>query len=286
MHISKQEFSLIRDYIEAKSGIFLGNEKMYLIENRLSDMITRAGCSNFSEFYFKIKNDPSSSNLTLMMMDAITTNETSWFRDPKTFLVLKEVILPELCDKINIGGPDKINIWSAACSTGQEPYSISITALEFFHTKGGEKMCQKHIHIFATDISASTIAAATEAQYDSAAMKRGLPLNYMERYFQNIAPNRWLVRDNIRTMITFKQHNLKVPLIENLPFHVIFLRNVIIYFSENFKQQLFRQIAKRMAPDGYLLLGTGEILNSDFNAFDTVTYQGYSYYRLKKANKH
>lgn len=281
MQLSKQEFLLIRDYIEDKSGIYLGNEKMYLIENRLTEMIKRAACNNFSEFYLKIKNDPASSNLAMMMVDAITTNETSWFRDPKSFLVLNEIIFPELFDKAINGGAGVINIWSAACSTGQEPYSIAISALEFFRKRGGEKMCHDHVRILATDISAVTIGAAERAQYDSFAMNRGLSPEYRDMYFKMTDQNRWIVRDNVRSMITFKHHNLKVPLMGNLPFHVIFLRNAVIYFSESFKKQLFQHMAKRMAPSGFLLLGTGEVPNSDYDMFDTVTKHGYSYFKLK-----
>ncbi|MBF0497097.1 MAG: chemotaxis protein, partial [Deltaproteobacteria bacterium] len=181
---SDREFLLIRDFITEQCGIYLDNKKKYLIETRLSGLAEREGCRTFTDFYYKINNPANNTKLRAMTLDAITTNETLWFRDKYPFRVLKEQIVPELYHEIKTGRRREINIWSAACATGQEPYSAAITAYEFYQSHGCEADCQHQVRILATDISSKVLAQAQAGSYDYIAICRGLGPAQISRYFR------------------------------------------------------------------------------------------------------
>lgn len=280
LQLNSQEFKLLRNFIEKQSGIMLGDNKAYLIENRLSGLAKKYGCPTFGEFYLKVKNAPEERELRRLVMDAITTSETSWFRDQHPFRILRKRIFPEFLQEIRKGGHKEINIWSAACSTGQEPYSIAIAALDFYRTAGGEPVCREQVKILATDISHSSLSAATSGSYTNVPIGRGLSQEHLERYFQK-EDKSWVIKDNVRSMVTFRQFNLREPLRRLGPFDIVFLRNVTIYFSEPFKRVLFDKIASIISPGGYLFLGTGETVSSYSTAFDVLEDNGAIFYRVK-----
>ncbi|MCF8062875.1 MAG: protein-glutamate O-methyltransferase CheR [Deltaproteobacteria bacterium] len=279
--ISTHEFFLLRSYIEEQSGIRLGDDKSYLVENRLSNLVLECGCSSFTEFYHRIRYSPQAHILKDAVLDAIATNETLWFRDRHPFRVLRETVLPRLQEEIETGRRERIAIWSAACSTGQEPYSIAMTALDLYSRRDREKECERRIRITASDVSGRSLAAARAGSYSEAAICRGLPPAYLHRYFQK-AGNCWEIEDRVRDMISFTQYNLKVPPPRTFgSFDLVFLRNVIIYFSDEFKRTLFEKVAGLMSPRGFLFLGTGETITGYTETFEPVEDAGCIYYRIR-----
>jgi chemotaxis protein methyltransferase CheR len=278
--VTPQEFALLKDLIEEETGILLGDDKDYLVESRMGPLLGRHACRSFGELYRKAKDDRPRGPVRRELMEAITTRETYWFRDKKPFVILKDKLLPRFHEELRQGSRDDIHIWSAACSSGQEPYSIAITALEFFRTAGGVETCRRQVRILATDISAQATALARAGTYDHTSVGRGLPPEYLKDYFK-AHEGGWTVRNRIRQLVEFKCQNLREPIVNLGRFDVIFLRNVIIYFSDGLKKELLARVARVLKPNGYLFLGAGETLSGLTNAFELVDQDGAVYYRLK-----
>jgi chemotaxis protein methyltransferase CheR len=279
--ISTQEFTLLRRYIEEQCGIHLGDDKSYLVENRLSGLVRDCGCSSFSEFYHRIRYSPQSRVLRDAILDAIATNETLWFRDRHPFRVLEESVFPRLMEEISTGKRERIAVWSAACSTGQEPYSIAMTALDAFAGRGGDEECGQRVRITASDVSKKSLAAATAGRYSEATIRRGLPPPLLHKYFRKVEQH-WEIEDRVRSMVSFTRYNLKgAPPGAFGSFDVIFLRNVIIYFSDEFKRSLFEKVAGLMSPRGLLFLGTSETISGYSEAFAPVVDAGCRYYQVR-----
>jgi chemotaxis protein methyltransferase CheR len=277
--ITSQEFGLLRDLIEKQSGILLADEKAYLVENRLSPLVARNGLRTFGDLYFKAMAGGPRNSIIASILEAITTKETSWFRGSKTFDLLRDPILTGYYKDIRLGRRREVNIWSAACSTGQEPYSIAMTALETYRTMGGERACTEQIRVLGSDISPISLATARAGVYESTSVQRGVPAEYLERYFDK-TDQYWRIKDTVRNMATFHHINLREPFSTFGPFDVIFLRNVTIYFSESFKQDLFNRITRVLRPGGYLFLGTGETVTryaKDMHTQDSDSVLYYQY---------
>lgn len=281
LSISTHEFFLLRRHIEEQCGIHLGDDKSYLVENRLSNLVRECGCSSFGDFYHRIRYSHQSRALEDAVLDAITTNETLWFRDLHPFRVLRESVLPSLSGEIAAGRRERIAIWSAACSTGQEPYSIAMTALDPAPGNAREGGWEHRVRITASDVSNKSLAAAREGRYSEAAIRRGLPPAYLRRYFRKVE-NQWEIDDRVREMTFFTRYNLKTAPPRTFgSFDVVFLRNVIIYFSDEFKRALFEKVAGLMSPRGVLFLGTGETISGYTDAFEVVEDAGCIYYRVR-----
>lgn len=280
LRINEQEFKLLRDFIEKECGVLLGKEKAYLIENRLSKLAKDSGCRSFGEFYKKLSCSPRTDELRSLTVDAITTHETLWFRDQHPFKILRERILPEYQKAIQRGERRNINIWSAACASGQEPYSIAMTAADVFIGCKADT-CYKQMNILATDISSAVLSEAEAGRYDANAMTRGLSDDSLNRYFRK-EKNEWILCPEIRNRVTFRQLNLKDPVAGIIgPFDIIFLRNVIIYFSEVLKKHLLNRVASLLNPGGFLFLGAGETVGGYSEAFDILEYEGTIFYQIK-----
>ncbi|SPF38215.1 Chemotaxis protein methyltransferase 1 [Syntrophobacter sp. SbD1] len=277
--LTELEFKLLRDLIYEHCGIFLTDNKAYLIESRLANLLEESRSSTFGEFYLKAKNSTQAGQLCMQMVDAITTNETSWFRDQYPYHVLRERILPEYDREIVEGKRKRINIWSAACSTGQEPYSTAITVLDFYSVLNKDSTCRNWVHILATDISPTSLAVANEGKYDAASINRGLQQKHLDRYFKQNT-NYWKIDDRVKAMISFKTCNLKSSVMAE-KYDIIFLRNVMIYFSDSLKRELLNRMAELLAPNGYLFLGTGETTGGYTTRFEMVGFQKAIYYRKK-----
>jgi chemotaxis protein methyltransferase CheR len=277
--LTHQEFMNLREFIHQRCGIYLGEDKAYLVEHRLARLVDDNQCKSYGELYSKARQSQQHSQLCLSIIDAITTNETFWYREPRAFAVLKDRILPALHQEITRGVRDGIKIWSAACSTGQEPYSLAMTAYEYFRSHGGDPVCRRHVKILATDISRTALASAKAGIYDNVSATRGLPAEHLERYFRR-DDGRWAVKESVKDLVEFKSHNLREPM-SGLGCHdIIALRNVIIYFSETVKQEIFARMVLALNPGGYFFLGTGETLGHYTKAFEMLEYQGMTYYRL------
>ncbi|MCL2100720.1 MAG: protein-glutamate O-methyltransferase CheR [Fibromonadales bacterium] len=280
MKITDTEFQLLRDYIEEQCGICLNKDKAYLLENRLSSFIETYKCRDFSEFYHIVKGGHH-RDLKDKLIDAMTTNETLWFRDTHPYSILKEKILPSFAQAVKDGKKNKIKIWSAASSTGQEPYSIAITVRDFCM---GQSIIKKEmVQIIATDISDSCIAKARMGKYDSVAMSRGVSPEQLNRYFVKDSPNSYSISQEIKDMVKFQKFNLQDnPIILEPNFDLVFMRYVAIYFNDEFKKGLYSRLARILSQRGFLVVGAVETLRGLSEDFEMLNHAGGLYYRCKR----
>jgi chemotaxis protein methyltransferase CheR len=266
--ITADEFSALSKYIYAISGVALDSSKSYLIETRLKTMMQQHGCVSYMDLYNKAKADRS-GDMEKEMVNAMTTNETLFFRDASPFEVFKHKILPDLVDARSRqfpGRPVPLRIWSAACSTGQEVYSIAISLRE---TLGN--LSNFNISILGTDISDEAVTKASYGKYNKFEIERGLPSQVLNKYF-TLQGDGWKIRDEIRAMAVFKKFNLMKPFAGLGKFDVVFCRNVAIYFTPGDKKMVFDKIASVLEPDGVLVIGSTESLTGVTNAFEPKRY--------------
>jgi chemotaxis protein methyltransferase CheR len=273
--ISQQDFKLLRDLIERSCGIALGDEKAYLIETRLVGLMAETGCGDYGTFYRKVAEDPS-RKLRDRIVDAMTTNETLWFRDGHPFAILRERLLPPLAEALRSGNRYRIRIWSGASSTGQEPYSIAMAVHEFCRDNPGLRPDQ--FEILATDISPSALFLAKAGRYDEAALARGLSRERRDR-FLHPEGRVWQVNEEVQRLVSFRTFNLQDALDSLGHFDIVFLRYVCIYFSDPFKRRIYQGVARTLAPDGHLIISAVETLRGISDEFEQLNHAGGSYYR-------
>lgn len=271
-----EEFAPVAQYIYSACAVSLDQSKAYLIEGRLSSLVEETGCSSFSLLLSRVKSD-ASRNLERRVIDAITTNETLFFRDTAPFDLLKHKILPELIDRNKRTGTSRIRIWSAACSTGQEIYSIAILLKELLGDTD-----RYGVQLVGTDISDDAVARASRGIYTPTEISRGLSDPLREKYFAQ-KPNGWQIRDEIRGMASFRRMNLMNDLSALGKFDVVFCRNVAIYFTDSDKVGLFRRIERVMEPHSYLVVGAMESLSSCSPQFESKRHLRAVYYQIKTA---
>jgi chemotaxis protein methyltransferase CheR len=254
--ISPDELKAIALYIRDISGIYLDQSKSYLFETRLSSVAEGAGCSSYRELHQKAKQDPS-KKLEREIIDAITTNETLFFRDKGPFELLQHKLLPELIDARTPKSPmlkTNLKIWSAASSTGQELYSIAIIIKELLRD-----LSKYNISLLGTDISDNAIAQASYGKYNKFEIERGLDRAVLQKYF-SLFGDSWKIKDEIRAMVKFRKLNLMQPFTSLGKFDIIFCRNVAIYFTLQDRTKLFNKIADSLVDDGFLIIGSTESL--------------------------
>jgi len=254
--IDANEFHLLRDYIEQNCGIFLPEEKIYLVSTRLTSMMVESGCNSFAELYHKALADDT-FRLRDKIVEAITTNETFWFRDESPFVILAEELLKKFAAEIASGKRSKIKIWCAGCSTGQEPYSIAMTVLEFARKQ--QVLKPEHVEIVGTDISSAVLYLAMAGRYDSLAISRGLPQELKNRYFDPDG-NVWVIKNAVKTIVQFQKLNLQEDFRHLESQDIVFCRNVLIYFSNEFKKDILKRISRVLGPGGHLFMGASESL--------------------------
>lgn len=277
VNLTPSEFRLLRNYIEENCGISLSEGKAYLIETRLGKVMLDSGCTSFYEFY-RLITEKSNRPLRDKVVDAMTTQETLWFRDNHPYAILNERLLPEFAERIRDGKQSRIRIWSAGASTGQEPYSIAITVHEYCEKDSGIR--KEHFDILATDISPKAIAIAEAGRYDSIAMKRGLSNDCKERYFEK-NDGEWILDCRIRNMVRFDVFNLQDTPVGFGKFDIVFLRNVAIYFSVSLKRTILSNLTHVLSPGGYLVLGAVESLFGLSEDFESLSCKGGTFYRCR-----
>lgn len=276
--LQADEFKVLAKYIYSLSGIFLDESKVYLIETRLQAMVRELGCASYSELYYRASSDRTRA-LANRIIDAITTNETLFFRDLPAFELLRNKILPDLVDakqrKSRPGQPVELRIWSAACSTGQEVYSIAVILKELFPDPA-----RHSFRILGTDISDVAVARASYGSFSQLELDRGFPKEKVSRYFTQ-DKNQWRIRDELRAMATFRKFNLHDSFAGLGMFDLVFCRNVAIYFSDEDKTRLFDKIGKLLDPDGCLVIGSTESLNSCCPKYEPRRYLRSVYYQYR-----
>ncbi len=278
MKLQSDEARVLSQYVYTLCGIHLDETKGYLLESRLSSLAVEWGCASFSELYMKARTD-SSKALPRKIVDAVTTGETSFFRDTAPFDMFQYKLLPELIDRRKkstpAGQPVPLRIWSAGCSTGQEVYTIAIKLKETLPNPA-----QFNIFLLGTDVSDQAIARASLGVYNQIEMGRGLAADQTNRYFTPVNGT-WKVRDDLRGMVSFRKLNLIEDFSSIGRFDVIFCRNVAIYFTEADKVQLFKRIGQSLQPDGGLIIGSTESLSGLCPQFEAMRHVRSVFYRLK-----
>lgn len=274
--ITAQEYEQFKNFLEQACGIVLGEGKQYLISSRLTRLLRDEEIGSLSELLSFLRN-PSSryAKLRDIVIDAMTTNETSWFRDTTPFACLEKVIFPEMSER----GMRQYRIWSSACSSGQEPYTISISLSEYLQTALGSK--KLNAEIMATDISASMLAEASQAEYDESILGRGLSAKRKQQFFLEKPEGVRKVVDEVKNRIRFKEQNLLESYTSLGKFDIIFCRNVLIYFSPERKSDILNRMALSLNPEGYLFLGASETITGYSDAFEMIRSPHGVFYRLK-----
>lgn len=273
--ITTREFDLIRQFIEKETSISLAEDKVYLVETRLREIMREERIEDFSALHQELV---SARNLALKdrVLDAMTTNETLWFRDSLPFEVFKDHLLPAYASEIRQGKRRKIRIWSAACSTGQEPYSMVMTFLEAARLNSALNLDQ--LEILATDYSDKALAKAKQGVYGSMAMSRGMPDGYQEKYFHQTG-NEHQVKRELQDRIVFRKFNLQDSFIMQGTFDIILTRYVLIYFSDDFKLEVLSKAHGVLENGGVLFVGSSESLPEKTEGFTTVRSGRATYYQ-------
>lgn len=248
--LDPQSFNFITSLVRTKSAIVLESGKAYLVESRLSPVARELGLKNIAELVSELQK-PGSQKLTQRVVEAMTTNETSFFRDIHPFTALKEKIIPSLIQRR--AKEKSLSIWSNACSSGQEPYTIAMLIAEHFPILKDWK-----VRIISSDLSSQILDRARLGEFNQTEVNRGLPMNFLLKYFTK-NENQWKIRDDIRKMVEFRELNLVEPFPALLPaMDIVFLRNVLIYFSPETKSEILKKVHKVMRKDSYLFLGGSE----------------------------
>jgi chemotaxis protein methyltransferase CheR len=229
----------------------LGDNKQYLVTSRLAQLLAEHRIADLRAL-IALMQQSSQRALREAVVDAMTTNETLWFRDVYPFTILKNKLLPELQRAAT--GP--LRVWSAACSSGQEPYSISMTVEEYRLANMG--VMKQPVEVVATDLSRSMLEVCKTAAYDQLSLARGLSRERLQRYFEAIDNDRWRVKKDIRQRVRFQSLNLLDSYLALGKFDVVFCRNVLIYFSGERKFDILRRLHAQLKPGGYLVLGASE----------------------------
>ena len=261
-HLEQSEYDKFRTFLEQQCGIVLGDNKLYLVKSRLAPLMNRFEVSSLSELVNKTLS-PHERQLRAAVVDAMTTNETLWFRDQYPFELLKTKLFPELKD---LRRP--VKIWSAASSSGQEPYSISMSVVEYQSQKPGG--LAQGAQIIGTDISNTMLDLCKNAEYDSLALARGLSPERRSKFFQDSERGMARVNENVRKNVTFRHLNLLDSYALLGKFDIIFCRNVLIYFSADVKAKIIAQFAQSLNPKGYLFLGASESMTGLSNDFEMI----------------
>lgn len=275
MELTQQQFTYVADLLRREAAIVLSPGKEYLVESRLRPLARKTGHATINELLATAQSvNGSSLAVRKRIVESLTINETSWFRDREPFAALVDVVVPQVLGE-SAGRP--IRIWSAASSSGQEPYSIAIQ-LDKVLPPG------RDFHILATDLSTEMVERSRTGRYNQLEINRGLPAADLVKYFQRAGAD-WEVVDRLKRKITFQQLNLALPLPMMQPFDVVFLRNVLIYFSPETKRQILGRVRKVLRPGGWLQLGAAETTVGIDAAFERVPVGRTAIYRASTVNR-
>jgi chemotaxis protein methyltransferase CheR len=254
------DYEYLRKFLKERSGLDLSSDKQYLVESRLLPLARKAGLGAIPELVQKVRN--GDGGLATDVVEAMTTNETFFFRDRIPFDHLRDTIMPALIEARAVR--KSLRIWSAASSTGQEPYSIAMCLREMAASLAGW-----HIEIVATDLSQEVLEKSRAGVYSQFEVQRGLPIQLLVKYFTQCG-DLWQLNPDIRAMVQFRQLNLLQDFSHLGTFDVIFCRNVLIYFDQDTKSLVFERLARALESDGTLLLGAAESVVGITDAFRPV----------------
>ncbi|MFT7520852.1 MAG: chemotaxis protein methyltransferase CheR [Kiritimatiellia bacterium] len=247
--MTDEDFRFVQTLVRSQAAIVLDDHKRYLVDSRLGGLSRKLSMAGITELVSAARG-VRKKELQLEIIDAMTTNETSFFRDDVPWQALREDVMPELIQRRQ---SRKLRIWSAACSTGQEPYTLAMTIRTYFPRLAGWD-----ITILATDISPTVLQRAKKGEYQRTEIGRGLDPVFRDKFFVESGRGKWQISEPIRKMIDFKALNLTSSFAGLGWFDLVLIRNVLIYFDPDTKRDILKRVQRQLAPDGYLLLGSGE----------------------------
>jgi chemotaxis protein methyltransferase CheR len=267
-----ENMSYLQRLVHRRSGIVLEDGKDYLVDSRLDSVARSAGVRSVDELVGKLRRD-SGSLLVQRVVEAMTTNETMFFRDAHPFEALRQRFVPELVQRR--ARERRLRVWSAAAATGQEPYSIAMTLLEAF-----PELASWDVNILATDLNAAVLERARLGRYRELEVSRGLPAPYLAKYFAR-HDSEWEVIPQVRDMVTFRQLNLVEAWEGMESCDLVFMRNVLIYFDIGTKRSILKRLHHVLGRDGFLVLGSAETTTNLDEAFVPVRVGSGVYYQYK-----
>jgi len=262
--MTPDDFNLIRGILKKRSGLVLGDDKAYLLESRLMPVARKHGMKTLDDVIAAVRS-ASTEALLVDITEAMTTNESFFFRDNKPFDLFRDNVLPRLIE--SRASQRGFRIWCAAASSGQEPYSLSIILKEAERKLAGWKT-----EVVGTDISKEILDRAREGKYSQFEVQRGLPIQFLVKYFDKQGEH-WTIKPDIGSMVVFKELNLLGNLAQLGKFDVVFCRNVLIYFDQPTKKEVLEKIAGLMPADGVLFLGGAETVLGITDKFEPVPGQ-------------
>lgn len=267
------DFQYLADILKQRSGLALTEDKAYLIESRLLPIARAKNLQDISQLCNLLRTRPTEP-LLVEITEAMTTNESSFYRDIKPYELFRNMILPMVMERPTAVGKS-LRIWSAACSTGQEPYTISMCIKEEAARLSGWK-----VEIIASDLAKKVLDKAKEGIYSQFEAQRGLPIQMLVKYFTSLPDTSWQLKDVIRSMVQFRQQNLLDDYLMLGRFDIVFCRNVLIYFDEATKERITDKMARSLTSGGVLIIGSTESLIDPHNRFEPIeTFRGA--YKLK-----
>jgi chemotaxis protein methyltransferase CheR len=271
--ISAENYKYLQQEIYRESGIVLDDDKHYLLESRLTPVVREAKLASLDDLCIRLRSK-AHPGLAQQVIEALTTNETLFFRDMAPFDALRKLIIPELLEK----KPARLAIWSAAASSGQEAYSLAMLLKELRPTLPG--LANLPVDILGTDLSEQILDRAREAKYVQFEVNRGLPAPYLVKYFQRVGLD-WQLKEEIRNMARFRRFDLRQPMAALGKFDIVLCRNVLIYFDVETKIKILNQIYTVLNPGGYLLLGGAETVINLQDKFERVAIGTTAAYRKR-----
>lgn len=248
--ISPDDYRLLSDLLKKHSGLALGDGKAYLLESRLPPVATQLGLADLNQLIAMLRGNPSTAAIKAVC-DAMTTGETLFFRDTAPFTALEQNLLPDAVQRAKATGR-AVKIWCAACSSGQEPYSVAMIVAQNEARLEGVR-----VDILATDFSSQALARAKEGIYNQFEVQRGLPITHLVKFFRQ-TPQGYQISEDLKKRVQFRETNLLKPFTDLGSFDIIFCRNVLIYFDPATKKDVLERLAKSMYAGGSLLLGGTE----------------------------
>lgn len=276
IQLADSDFEYVRNLAKDHAAIVLEADKRYLVETRMSRVANEEGFASIAALVHALRRHNACSRLHVKAIDALTTNETLFFRDRYPFDALVKSIFPALIEARR--SQRRLRIWSAASSTGQEAYSIAMLIREHF-----PELASWNVSIVGTDISETVLQRARSGCYAQHEVNRGLPPAILSRYFKSLPDCKWEIKPEIRNMVQFLSMNLVAPWLELGIFDVIFIRNVLIYFDTATKKNILNKVKRQLAPDGYLALGSAETPVMITQAFQPVNFERAVFYRIASA---
>jgi len=275
--LKHEEFMLIRELLIKDYGVKLKNLQISQVEHKLMTIALENNCADFRELYTKAK-QKSGKRIVVGLIDAMKIPDVEWFQDSTAFTVFRNTIIPKYINELRTNRKTHCSIWSADCSTGQEPYSIAMIIDESLAHE--PRVNREQFHVFATDTSPNALYNGISGRYNTETISKGLWEGYKEKYFTE-SEGIYEIKSELKNLITFKEFDLRTNFAEISTFDIIFCRDVLLNFSEDYKANFLKKIHMKLDPAGYFFPGMAVNIMKYTNSFDMLTQDKYVYYKPK-----